>query len=56
MDVKGNIGRWLLVCAPTGTEPATQACVLTGDLTSDLLLCRMMLNQLSHTGQGTTAL
>ena len=28
------------------------ACVLTGSGTSDLLLCGMTPNQLSHTGQG----
>ena len=33
-------------------HPATQACALTGNWTSDLLLCGTMLNQLSHTGQG----
>ncbi|KAF6090917.1 hypothetical protein HJG60_012262 [Phyllostomus discolor] len=37
-----------------GMEPATQACALTGNQTSDLSLCRTMLNQLSHTGQGKT--
>ena len=34
-----------------GTEPATQACALTGNQTSDLLLCQTMANQPSHTGQ-----
>ena len=33
--------------------PITQACALTQNQTSDILLCGMMLNQLSHTGQGS---
>ena len=33
-----------------GTEPSTQACALTGNWTSDLLLCGTS-NQLSHTNQ-----
>ena len=32
-------------------EPATQACALTGNQTSNLLLCQTMANQPSHTGQ-----
>ena len=35
-----------------GTEPATQACALTGNPTCDPLLCRTTPNQLSHTTQG----
>ena len=35
-----------------GTEPATQAYALTGNQTSDLSVCRMIPNQLSHTDQG----
>ena len=35
-----------------GTRPTTQACTLTRNQISNLLLCQMMLNQLSHTGQG----
>ena len=35
-----------------GTIPATQACALTGNRTSDLLVCRLVLNPLSHTSQG----
>ena len=35
-----------------GTKPATQACALTRNRTGDLSVCRMMPNQLSHTGQG----
>ena len=40
------------VCALTWERTAIQAHVLTGNQTSDLLLCRTMPNQLSHTGQG----
>ena len=47
-----NIDRLSLVHIPTRTEPATQARALTGNQTRDLLLCRMTLNPLSHTGQG----
>ena len=35
-----------------GTWPATQACVLTGNWTSDLLVHKPVLNPLSHTSQG----
>ena len=35
-----------------GTEPASQACALTGNRTGDLWLWGMMPDQLSHTGQG----
>ena len=34
------------------SEPATQACALTGNQTGDISLCRTIPNQLSHTGQG----
>ena len=34
-----------------GTEPATQACAMTGNWTSDLYLCGKMPDQLSHTSQ-----
>ena len=37
-----------------GTEPATQACALTGNRTGDLLLCGMTPNPLSHTHQACT--
>ena len=42
-------------CVPlTGvTWPTTQACVLTGNWTSDPLVCRLALNPLSHTSQGS---
>ena len=35
-----------------GTWPATQACALTGNQTSDLLVRRLTLNPLGHTSQG----
>ena len=38
---------------PQGTKPTSQACALTGDWTSDTLLCRTMPNQPSHVGQGS---
>ena len=34
------------------TEPTTQACALRGNQTSDLLVHRPTLSQLSHTSQG----
>ena len=37
---------------PRGPGPATQACVLTGNQTSDLLVSRLAFSPLSHTGQG----
>ena len=44
---------WLpLAHPPLGTWPATQACALTGNLTSDPLVHRLALNPLSHTSQG----
>ena len=40
-------------CMPQpGTWATTQACNLTGNWTSSLLVCRMMLSPLSHTSQG----
>ena len=38
---------------PTGDLAHNQACALTGNQTSDPLLCRPALNPLSHTSQGT---
>ena len=35
------------------TWPATQACALTWNRTCDLLVCRTMLNPLSHISQDT---
>ena len=45
---------WLLplACLQVGTWPATQAWVLSGNRTGDLLVHRLMLNPLSHTSQG----
>ena len=40
------------VVPPLGTWPATQACALTGNQTSDPLVHRPVLNPLSHTSQG----
>ena len=36
----------------TGTEPATQACPLTWNLTSEFWLCGTMPDQLSHASWG----
>ena len=48
-----NINVWLpLVCSLLGMWPTTQACALTGNGTSDPLICRLVLNLLSHTRQG----
>ena len=38
-----------------GTWPATQACALTGNQTSNPLVQRPVLNPLSYTSQGLTA-
>ena len=44
---------WLpLSCPQLGTWPTTQSCALTGNQTSTLLVCRLVLNPLSHTSQG----
>ena len=49
---EGNINVWLPLAHPLlGTWPTTQACALTGNQTSDLLVCRPALNPLSHTSQ-----
>ena len=42
-----------LLCPPLGTWPVTKACALTGDRTSNPLVCRLMLNPQSHTSQGS---
>ena len=48
-----NIHVWLPLAQPLlGTWPATQACSLTGNRTSDPLVHRLVLNALSHTSQG----
>ena len=44
--------RWPLTHPLLGTWPATRACALTGNQTSNLLVCRPPLNPLSHTSQG----
>ena len=49
--------KWLpFTCPQLGTRPATQARVLTGNRTSDLLVHKLTLNQLSHTSQGSSFL
>ena len=49
---KGNINMWVPLVRPLlGTWPATQAYVLTGNQTSNPLVCRLTLNPLSHTSQ-----
>ena len=49
-----NSNMWLpLTCPLLGTWPATQACALTGNRTSNTLVCRPALNPLSHTSQGS---
>ena len=45
-------GETLICCLSHMPQPGTQACALTGNQTSDLLVCRMILNQLSHNGLG----
>ena len=48
-EKKRNINVWLPFVSPLlGTWPTTQACDLTGNRTSDPLLCRPALNPLSH--------
>ena len=47
---------WLPLEHPLpGTWPATQACALTGNQTSDPLVCRMALNPRSPASQGSTS-
>ena len=47
------INVWLPHARPLlGTWPATQACALTGNRTSDPLVHRLTLNPLNHTSQG----
>ena len=41
-----------LMCSLLGTWPATQACALTGNRTSDPLVHRPVLNPLSQASQG----
>ena len=57
MDVCERYIDWLPVAQPQlGTWPATQACTLTGNQTSDPLLHSLALNPLSHTSQGKNVL
>ena len=45
-----NINVWLtLTCPLLGTWHATHVCALTGNQTSDPLVCMQALNPLSHT-------
>ena len=55
-DRERNINAWLPLTHPIlGTRPATQACALTGNPTSDPLVHRLALNPLSHTRQGSSS-
>ena len=48
-----SLNVWLpLECPQLGTWPATQACALMGNRTSDCLVRRLALNPLSYTSQG----
>ena len=47
-----NVDQLPLTCPNWETWPAAQACALTGNQTSDLLVHRLTLNPLSHTSQG----
>ena len=48
-----NISVWLFLVWPLrGSWPATQACALIENQTSDPLVCRLALDPLSHTSQG----
>ena len=49
-----NINGLSLAGPSLGTWPATQACALTRNRTSDLSVCRLVFNPLSHTGQGNS--
>ena len=51
------MGKNINVCLPLmhpllGTCPTTQTCDLTGNQTSDPLVCSLELNPLTHTRQG----
>ena len=46
-----DINQLPLICTPSRTEPAAQACALTGNRTHDLSTGRLS-NQLSHISQG----
>ena len=49
-----NIHQLPLSHPQLGTWPTTKACALTGNQTGDLSVCRLVLNPLSHTSQGTS--
>ena len=52
-DRQGNINVWLPLTRPLlETWPIPQACALTGNRTSDLLVHRLALSPLSCTSQG----
>ena len=52
-DKERNINVWLPLARPAlGTWPTTQACALTGNRTSDPLVCRLVLSPLSCTSRG----
>ena len=52
-ETERNTKVWVPLARPRlGTWPAIQACALTGNQTSDPLVCRLALNPLSHTSQG----
>ena len=44
-----------LICPLLGTWPTTQACALSGNRTSNPLVCRPALNPLTRTSQGYLA-
>ena len=48
---KRDINQFSLACPPMGTWPATQACTLTGNWISDLLVHSLALKPLSHTSR-----
>ena len=51
-----NINVWMPLLRPLlGTSSTSQACALTGNRISNLLVCRMAINPLSYTSQATTA-
>ena len=53
-DRERNTNVWLSLVYPLlGAWPATQACALTGNWTSDPSVRRLVFNPLSHTNQGT---
>ena len=50
-----HVNVWLpLVCPLLGTWPATKACALTGNATSNPLVRWLALSPLTHTSQGFT--